>query len=64
MIYTCICIYSDGECPLSLGRLSLLSLTLGSSRLEARLACVRGMTTCQRLATALAALILLTHLAF
>ena len=22
MIYTCICIYSDGECPLSLGRLS------------------------------------------
>ena len=43
---------------------SLLSLTLGSSRLEARLACVRGMTTCQRLATALAALILLTHLAF
>ena len=23
MIYTCICIYSDGECPLSLGRLSM-----------------------------------------
>ena len=88
MIYTCICIYSDGECPLSLGCLStsekqwitvlyyfsspwrlpsswsLLSLTLGSGRLEARLAYVRGMTTCQRLATTLAALILLTHLAF